>query len=216
MKLWTPIEEYMAINRMESWGVPWKPLETHSYAVSGLVIVDTTEAILGGWGFPPKEAILNNAIFVAAEHQWPCSELGPSWGKRREWPAVKRSICFPSTLSYRQRGWLPTLAGSVGDRSQVGHRLKKHPLFPLKQEHSGFWAASAALAITQLYCFKKTQVGVAERDTSSLIQSHNYSSPPIIHIWKYPVLACRGRAGIPIYHSWECKLVWPHQRLIWQ
>lgn len=81
---------------------------------------------------PPhqKEAVLNNAIFVAAEHQWPCSELGPSREERRERPAVKRSICFQSTLSYRQRGWLPTLAGSLRDRCQVGHRLKKHLLFP--------------------------------------------------------------------------------------
>lgn len=27
---------------------------------------------------PPKEAVLNNAVFVISDHQRPCSELGPS------------------------------------------------------------------------------------------------------------------------------------------
>lgn len=169
-------------------------------------MVDTTEAILGEWHFPPKEAVLNNAIFVAAEHQWPCSELGPSWRERRERPAVKRSICFQSTLSYRQGGWLPTLAGSVRDRCQVGHRLKKHPLFPLKQEHSAFWAESVALAIIQLYCFGETQARGARREASSLIQNSDYSNP-LIHIWKHLGLAGCERVSTSIYHGLECKSV---------
>lgn len=61
-------------------------------------------------GYPPpcrKEAGLNNAIFVAAEHQWPCSVLGPNWGERRERPAVKRSICFRPILSYHPEAGSP-------------------------------------------------------------------------------------------------------------
>lgn len=128
----------------------WRPLETCSYAVSGLVIADTTETTLGAWDFPSKKAVLNNAIFVAGEHQLPCSELGPSQRERREQPAVKRSICFQSTFSYRQRGWLPDTGwlcqGQTPSRAQTGET----PPVPTEVGTFSLWTESVASATHQL------------------------------------------------------------------
>lgn len=82
---------------------------------------------MGNKTSPPKEAVLNNAIFVSEGHQCHVLNLVQAEEERRMASCEKINL-LPVYFSCGQtENQLPSVAVSIMDRCQVGHRMKKHP-----------------------------------------------------------------------------------------
>lgn len=132
--------------------------------------------------------------------------------EERRMASCEKINLLPIYYSYSRRNWLPTVTVSVRGICQVGHKLKKYSCSHCSESIQP-WVES----VPQIQCFLETHIERANKETSSLspIQSMQ-TFHSLIWYWKYPVLSRCGKAGIPIYHSWEYKLVWPLQGPSWQ